>query len=689
MISLIIRHPALRAALACSALVLAQGSTLSLAADSSVGVPLSNEQMQSRQRIAGDLEYLSSDALKGRDTGSQEIDVAADYIAERFRSLGFNTELFDGQPFQEFTALREVDAGSAEENYLKITPADATEPALALELNAALRPLAIGGSGDITAPLVFAGFGITAPESNYDDYAGLDVKGKIVIIIRGEPRRGRDDNPFGTREASRYAFFTTKVTNAIEHGAAAVLMVNHAEAAKQAIEGAEAQLRSQKAQLDELDRTIAESPESATNVREQLQRQRELVLSQMTALETEVAVAPQALLATSQAGQAANEQTIPVVALGRIALDQILGLAANELPAKTIADLEQKIADDFTPHSFEIGDIQANLKATIATRDVRAKNVVAELPGRGDLANETVVIGAHYDHVGMGGAGLSLAPGTVAIHNGADDNGSGTCTLLETAHRLAQDQSANRRRIVFIAFTAEERGLLGSKHYAREPRFALEDTVGMINLDMVGRLNDDEQLTVFGTGTAPEFDSLVDTWNEKHKLPIRKDPSGYGPSDHTSFYEKNVPVLFFFTGLHSDYHRPTDDFDKINLDGMVRITDMVCDAAMYLATVAERPQYQTTGPGEGVRPSRRAFLGVTMENAEEGVKVVGLVEGGPAASAGLKVDDYIIKLGDAETSRMEEIQDAVGSKRAGDEVTVVLRRGGDEITVTVKLGRRP
>lgn len=652
---------------------------------------LDAEQLASRQRIAGDLEYISSDALGGRDTGSEEIEVAANYIANRFRSLGMNTELFDGTAFQRFVAFSETKAGSAEENFLVVKPVQGDRE-FRYELDKAVRPLSLGIAGEVTAPLVFVGYGISAPDKQYDDYAGLDVKGKIVVMLRGEPRRGRDDNPLGGRGSSRYAFFTTKVATAIEKGAAAVLLVNTPEVADQMLKSLEGQLASQKAQVVELTQAISELPEDATNVRMQLEQKLKLAETQMTALTSEIESTPmQALMSTNTSGQNGEPGAIPVVSFGRQAFDELLSAfgAAEGDSVRTLADIEKGIDADFVPQSFVLEGCEGHLKAGITSRDVVGINVVGELPGAGDLANQTVVIGAHYDHVGMGGAG-SLAPGTIAIHNGADDNGSGTCMLLEVAHRLARDQSPNRRRFVFICFSGEEKGLLGSKHYAREPRFALEDTVGMINLDMVGRLNEDEQLTVFGTGSAPEFDELVDQWNEKYQLPLRKDPSGYGPSDHTSFYEKQVPVLFFFTGLHSDYHRPSDDFDKINLDGMVRITDIVCDAARHLATVAERPKYQTTGPGEGVRPRRQpAYLGVALESADGAVVVGQVVSEGPAANAGIQAGDKIVRIGDIEARDVAQVQDAVSRMRPGRKVSVVLLRGGDEITVSVNLGQRP
>jgi Zn-dependent M28 family amino/carboxypeptidase len=221
---------------------------------------------------------------------------------------------------------------------------------------------------------------------------------------------------------------------------------------------------------------------------------------------------------------------------------------------------------------------------------LRAKNVLALLEGDGPRADETLIIGAHYDHVGMGGAG-SLAPWTRAIHNGADDNASGVVSLLEIARQLAAQPQPPKRRIVFIAFTAEEIGLLGSQHYVRDPRYPLSQTVAMLNLDMVGRLGD-QALTVQGLDTAAEFDEWFEAIATKNELSFSRKRGGNGPSDHATFYGQKIPVMHFFSGLHRDYHRPTDDVDKIDLVGMRRISDVVIDMAIKIANADERPTFQ-------------------------------------------------------------------------------------------------
>jgi Zn-dependent M28 family amino/carboxypeptidase len=317
------------------------------------------------------------------------------------------------------------------------------------------------------------------------------------------------------------------------------------------------------------------------------------------------------------------------------------------------------------------------------------KNVLAVLEGEGPLANETVVIGAHYDHVGRGGPGsgsLAVAPWTTDIHNGADDNASGTVSLLEVARRFAGRNEKPRRRLVFIAFTAEERGLLGSARYVREPRFPLESTVAMVNMDMVGRLKDDK-LIVYGTGTAAEFDPLINDLNKKYEFKITKHPEGFGPSDHSSFYAKQIPVFHFFTGTHQDYHRPSDDFEKINYAGMSRIADMVTEVVDTIAKGDKRPEYKEVRSAQPKRDGDRPYFGSIPDFGQEGMgyALMGVVKGSPADTAGLKAGDIIVKLGESRIGSLEDFDSALRKFKAGDKVPVTVKRGDQMVTVMVTL----
>ena len=286
----------------------------------------------------------------------------------------------------------------------------------------------------------------------------------------------------------------------------------------------------------------------------------------------------------------------------------------------------------------------------------------------------------------MGGAG-SAAPGVHEIHNGADDNGSGTTVLIEVARELAARNEKLPRTIVFVAFTGEERGLIGSAHYVRNPLVPLDSTVAMLNLDMVGRMVDDK-LIVHGTGTATEFEPLVDRLAKQFGFQITKKPGGFGPSDHSSFYAKKVPVLFFFTGSHKDYHRPSDDFDKLNISGMRRVGELVADLAVALAEAPERPHYQESGEQENLGGGGdRPYFGSIPDFAQDqpGYALTGVTKGGPAERAGLKAGDIIVEFGTSKIGNLEDFDSALRKYKAGDRVPVVVKRGKEQVKLEVTL----
>src|SRR6185436_15008187 len=376
---------------------------------------------------------------------------------------------------------------------------------------------------------------------------------------------------------------------------------------------------------------------------------------------------------------------IPVYFCLRETIDGIIKRAIG----KDLATIEVLIDADLKPRSIELTGWSASGETNIIRKEVEAKNVIAVLEGEGPLANETIVVGAHYDHLGMGGEG-SLAPWTTAIHNGADDNASGTSTLLEVATRLAQSGKKPRRRIVFMAFSGEERGLLGSAYYVRNPRFPLETTVAMYNLDMVGRLKDNK-LAIYGTGTAKHFDAMVDELAGKLGFTLAKYEGGFGQSDHSSFYSKKVPVLHFFTGTHPDYHRPSDDSDKLNIEGMRRVADMVVEIVQRTDATDARPEYVENKKFEGIASTsggeRRASLGTMPDynTKVEGVLLELIMPGGPAEKAGLKSGDILIKLGDTKIQNIDDFQSALTKYKPGDKVKLKAKRGTEEVELDATL----
>ena len=280
----------------------------------------------------------------------------------------------------------------------------------------------------------------------------------------------------------------------------------------------------------------------------------------------------------------------------------------------------------------------------------------------------------------------SFLPDVKEIHNGADDNASGTAVLVEIAREFATRKQKLPRRLVFIAFTGEERGLLGSSHYTREPVFPLDSTVAMLNMDMVGRLKENK-LVVYGTDTAPQFDPLVDKLNDSYKFAITKQPGGFGPSDHAAFYARKIPVLHFFTGSHEDYHRPSDDWEKVNVDGMRRVGGMVADAAMAIAQADGRPEYQASKSPQIARGGDRPYFGSIPDFTQNqpGYALTGVSSGSPAERAGLQAGDTIVQLGDSKIGNLEDFDSALRKYKAGDRVNVVVKRGEEEVKLQVTL----
>lgn len=324
----------------------------------------------------------------------------------------------------------------------------------------------------------------------------------------------------------------------------------------------------------------------------------------------------------------------------------------------------------------------------------KGNNVIGLLPGRDPvLRNEAVIVGAHYDHLGLGGFGSLDPDSTGRVHNGADDNASGAAMLIQIAARLAAAPPA--RTVIFIAFSGEELGLLGSSYYVQEPIYPLSTTEAMINLDMVGRLRQG-RLIVYGSRTAKEFPALLDSLNWYAGFDLKAQGDGYGPSDQSPFYAAGRPVLHLFTDLHEDYHRTTDDWQKINLDGFKRVTDF---AVGIVTAIANRPRPLTyaapVGPepvssGPMTTPGYGAYLGTVpdMLGNADGVRLAGVRAGSPAEKAGLQGDDVITRIGNADIADLQAMTDALRSHQGGDTVDIVFRRGDRISTVRATLGVR-
>ena len=343
----------------------------------------------------------------------------------------------------------------------------------------------------------------------------------------------------------------------------------------------------------------------------------------------------------------------------------------------------------------------ARISAEVTPRVVEAYNVVALLPGQRG-GSQAVVVGAHYDHLGMGGEG-SLAPDSREVHNGADDNASGAAALIEIAGRLRTGPPPGAS-ILFVAFGGEERGLLGSSHYVTHPAVPLARTRAMINLDMVGRLGDGA-LTIFGMATAAEWEQVVRAANGAQPDPLRLSllPDGFGPSDHAAFWGQGVPVLHFFTGTHEDYHRPSDDWQRVDPDGLERVAALAADVASRLAgspseaavaLTAAEPEPAAHGAPASGQPSASGGYGPyfgsipDMTPQDFGVRITGVREDSPAARAGLRSGDVIVSFGGKEIADLYAFTYALQEHQPGDQVEVVVSRDGERVTVTAVLAER-
>ncbi|HEX5732177.1 MAG TPA: M28 family peptidase [Blastocatellia bacterium] len=568
----------------------------------------------SEERIRKHVEFLASDKLEGRRAGTPAEAEAAKYIAKEFRSYGL--EPVAKNFLQPFTFVSSVKLGAKNSFQMK-TPAGART----LKVGEEFMPLAFSSSDPAAGQVVLAGYGISAPEHQYDNYANLDARGKILLIMRGSPD---GDNPHG-----RFAEHTApgleiqqKTLKAREKGARGVVFISAEQDFKQ----------------DRLSKLRHD-------------------LNFLNA-------------------------AIPAVVITRQVAESLLAPAGT-----TLAEAEKRAKQSAAPLALENASIE--FKTDVVQVNGNSANVVGLLKGSdARLASEYIVIGAHYDHLGLGGAGSLAEREEGEIHHGADDNASGTSAMLELARVLAADRSQLKRSILFMAFGAEEVGLLGSAAYTKNPVVPLASTVAMINMDMVGRLRN--TLSIGGVGTSPAWKPLIEKHNlERFNLSLGQD--GFGPSDHQSFYVRDIPVLFFFTGSHDDYHKPSDTADKINAEGIRKIAEFVGELATAVATEPERIAF--TRVKVESRPTGRGFrvyLGTVPNYSDQsdGMKLDGVRPGSPAERAGLKAGDLIVKLGSVPIKNVYDYTYALGELKAGEEIAVQIRREGREMTLKLTPDKR-
>ncbi len=526
------------------------------------------DNTQLKKKLKQHIQVLASDSLEGRETGKAGEQLAHAYIEAQFRAAGLEAKGTDGylQAFP-FEAGKKLGKG----NRLVINKKSFTA-------EEDFFPLPYFTSGDITATAVKAGYGISAPLLNHDDYKLIDVKGKIVILESSTPD---GNNPHG--KFSDFTDLQSRVDTAISKGASGVIFINS--------------------------KSGNDDP------------------------------------AADYANKYNHKSTIPVV-FARKAVWQTLQ---------------------------QDGPLKVELAVDLEKIELTGHNVIGY---HNNKAATTVVIGAHYDHLGMGGH-ESLYRGKPAIHNGADDNASGTAALIELASIL-KDKKYSSNNFLFIAFSGEEKGLLGSNYFVKNPTIDLKNVNYMINMDMVGRLKINEKtLIVGGTGTSPGWKNAIESIHidsVKYKLT----ESGVGPSDHTSFYLRDIPVLHFFSGSHEDYHKPGDDEDKINYDGEASIIRIIASLIGSLDDDGRLAFTKTNDSNNEEVPRFKVTLGVVPDYAfeGEGMRIDGISDGKPAYKAGLQAGDVVTGLGDYPVSDMMSYMKALGKFSKGETTVVKFKRAG-------------
>ena len=571
-------------------------------------------------RLLDEVKVLTASAMDGRAAGTPGNERAARHIATVLREAGLRPADAAGYA-RPFAIPARVRLG--EGNLLAL----ATPAPRPFALGTDWTPVGGSADGAVGGELVFVGYGISAPDLGWDEYAGLEVRGRIVLALGGEPRRADPSSPFATAYLAGYGQLREKLRTARAHGARALLFV--------ARPGTE--------------------PDRLPPL-----------------------------------GAAAGPVDLVAAAVTRATADALLAPAGERL-----APLLTRIDATLRPASRPLARARVELAVRLRRDAGTTSNIVAVLPGTDpSLAREAVVVGAHYDALGRTGQG-SLDAHPTALHPGADDNASGTAAVLELARAFAA-AGGTPRTLVFALFSGEEMGMLGSAAYVRQPPVPLERTVAMVNLDMIGRLRD-RRLYVSGLASGRGLEPVVAAAAAELGLRVELGRSPYAPSDQTAFYEHGVPVLFFHTGSHEDYHRPTDTWDRIDADGLARVTTLAAHvvdrlargpAPVYAKVLAGPPE---PDPGATHAPGHPGYLGVAPSLGDDapGVRLSAVQPGTAAARAGLQPGDVVVRFAGIRVYTPEDLRDSITARAPGDAVEVVYLRQDRVRTVPAVLGARP
>lgn len=575
----------------------------------------------SAEKFLKDVRYLSTDEMRGRGNDSPELMKAAAYIRERFADAGLRPAFRDGY-YQRLDVLTGADSG--DKHTVDVTVAGVTD---ALKLREDYWPIGFGSRKEVQGEVVFCGYGITANEYHYDDYAGQDVAGKVVVVLDHEPQEKNPHSLFAGAELTRYATTIEKAVNAKMHGAAALLIV------------------------PDLDNHPGQD-----------------------------------------AGFTFREAEALGIPVARTRAEVAMPWFTRA--GKNLVQIQRSLDETLHSQSFAFGG-SARLYFDITPRHNQVVNVVGWIAGSDRaLKDEYIVIGAHFDHIGLG-ARSSMSPQlTGQVHNGADDNASGTAALIQLARAFEGVRSQLKRSVVFVAFAGEELGLLGSSYYTKHAPFPIDRTVAMFNLDMVGRASS-SVLYVGGTSTAAEWVPLLNGLIPASQLEVKFSGMDYGSSDHVSFDLARVPNLFFFSGLHSDYHKASDDWEKIDPRASEKIIRFAFQTAYELQRrpskmayiVRQAPQKPiTSGSGSGYGPDFGSMPDFSQDLP--GVRFAGVRPESPAAKAGLLTGDRLIVFAGKKIENLYDFTSALRAQKPGDEIDVEVVRGEETLKFKVLLTAR-
>lgn len=559
------------------------------------------------------IKYLASDELEGRFPGTEGDSLAEEYAIGLFKSYGLAPIAEDGYR-QRFSFVTQIKTGN--ENRLMVS---VNGKSSSYELGSDFYPLNFSSNGSAGGELVFAGYGINAPDKKYDDFGKINLNGKIAVIMRNTPGYNNPhDDVFGDYEPIR-----KKCNSVRDAGAKGIIIITG---------------------------PLNGEDEIFTKLR---------------------------------LAKEAESIGIPVIHVKRSIIEKIF-----EANGKNLEEVQKGIDNLKTPNSFDLGKTEIKIQSDLVYVNSNTANIIGYIEGTDPvLKNEVIVIGAHMDHLGDGMKyGSMNEKHEPEIHNGADDNASGSAGVIILADKLASIRQNLKRSYIFMLFSGEEAGLIGSAYFTKSDLFKKYNIVAMINMDMIGRLNEDK-LTISGVGTSSIWKTVLDSLNKiGDKLSLSFGESGFGASDHSSFFSKDMPVLHFFTGLHTEYHRPSDDWQLINSDGTVKVLKLVYNLIAVLDNRAEKPDFVKLK--EEKQQTMRGFkvtLGIIPDysDAVEGLQILGVKAGGVGENAGLQKGDIIKKMGNSIIKNIYDYTYALGDFKKGDETELVVKRGEEEMTLKI------